>query len=38
MAQRQNRPDLNAIEVSFRYDAFTPMVDLLGNETPVYFR
>ena len=37
MAPNQNRPDLNAVEVSFRYDAFTHMVDLLRNETPVYF-
>jgi hypothetical protein len=37
MAPNQFRPDLNAAEVSFRYDAFAPMVDLLRNETPVYF-
>jgi hypothetical protein len=38
MAPNQFRPDLNAAEVSFRYDAFAPMVDLLRNETPVYFK
>lgn len=37
MAPNQFRPDLNAALVSFSYDAFAPMVDLLRNETPVYF-
>ena len=37
MMPNQWRSDLNAAEVSFRSDAFEPMVDLLRNETPVYF-
>src|SRR5918993_5741656 len=37
MAPNTFRADLNAAEVSFRYDAFAPMVDVLRNETPVYF-
>lgn len=37
MAPNQFRSDLNAAEVSFPYDAFAPMVDLLRNESPVYF-
>jgi hypothetical protein len=37
MAPNQFRSDVNAAEVSFRHDAFPPMVDLLRNETPVYF-
>ena len=37
LAPNRWRPDLNAAEVSFRYEAFAPMVDLLRNETPVYF-
>jgi hypothetical protein len=37
MAPNEFRSDLNAAVVSFRYDAFAPMVDLLRNETPVYF-
>jgi hypothetical protein len=37
MAPNQFRSDLNAAEVSFPYDAFAPIVDLLRNETPMYF-
>ena len=37
MAPNRFRTDLNMAEVSFRWDAFAPMVDLLRNETPAYF-
>jgi hypothetical protein len=37
MVPNRFRSDLNAAEVSFRYDAYAPMVDLLRNETPLYF-
>jgi hypothetical protein len=37
MAPNRFRSDLNAAEVSFPYDAFAPIVDLLRNETPAYF-
>jgi hypothetical protein len=37
MAPNQYRQDLNAAEVSFRFDAYPSVIDLLRNEEPVYF-
>jgi hypothetical protein len=37
MAANEFRTDLNAALVSYRFDAFHPIVDLLRNEKPVYF-
>jgi hypothetical protein len=37
MVPNQFRHDLNAAEVSYPFDTFPSVVDLLRNETPVYF-
>jgi hypothetical protein len=37
MAANEFRTDLNAAMVSFRFDAFPHLVDVLRNEKPVYF-
>ena len=37
MAANEFRSDLNAALVSYRFDAFPPLVDVLRNEKPVYF-
>jgi hypothetical protein len=37
MAANEFRTDLNAALVSYRLDAFRPIVDVLRNEKPVYF-
>ena len=38
MATNEFRSDLNAAMASYGFDAYPPIVDLLRNEKPVYFR
>ena len=37
MAANEFRQDLSAALVSYRFDALSPVVDVLRNEKPVYF-
>jgi hypothetical protein len=37
MAANEFRVDLNSAVASYRFDAFSPIVDLLRNEKPLYF-